>query len=663
MAQNPFRTIGQLRQQIAHDGHAWQPDPGLPDNTPLRSYPTGCDGAPAGRIATPDPDVRALAARKTANASLAARRISVLSGLRRTQDAPAPAPSAPPPVVDWRNRFAGNWLCSVQDQTPCGNCWAFATAALVESMVRIEHSAWSKRSEGDLRDGSAAGTPFASTLCSNPWNVEAALSWIQSNNGIADPACWPFTGSVVKVYSPTPDRSARTVLIGETQSLTAIAAQKSWLDLVGPIAAFIIAYPSFQNYSSGVWQQLSIDTVPPGANYNHQVLVVGYDDNQGAWIVRNSYGSGWGDGGYGFVGYGQGAIDGNPKSGLSDITPDPWTRRRLQNGCFIEGGNGSGHKNFEALLTTLDKPAHVWREDGTNGDFSWYLAPAALLTATQPGDCIGSPALICTTFGRNFEAVYRSLVAAGQPGNLRHRFLDQTTQEWTDGGTFGPPDVDGYPGFIQSSFGAPGNFEVVVRTAEGRLAHWWRMDGPPWTWQEGSRFGANILQSGPSLIQSSYGTNYEPGGYPVAGLLPGSLECVAVLSNGKMQHYQLDYSKKPATWAALETFGSDIGNTPVCMIEGNFGTKDETSHGNFELCVATPSGGIQHWWRNNGGDQTWQMSATFGSGVRDVVGMIQSSWGNLEILAFMDPGYAHFLRDAAGWHQSPGLITPIVLSV
>jgi hypothetical protein len=57
------------------------------------------------------------------------------------------------------------------------------------------------------------------------------------------------------------------------------------------------------------------------------------------------------------------------------------------------------------------------------------------------------------------------------------------------------------------------------------------------------------------------------------------------------------------------------------------------------------------------------MSATFGSGVRDVVGMIQSSWGNLEILAFMDPGYAHFLRDAAGWHQSPGLITPIVLSV
>jgi hypothetical protein len=76
------------------------------------------------------------------------------------------------------------------------------------------------------------------------------------------------------VYSPTPDRSARTVLIGETQSLTAIAVQKSWLDLVGPIAAFIIAYPSFQNYSSGVWQQLSIDTVPPGANYNHQVLVI-----------------------------------------------------------------------------------------------------------------------------------------------------------------------------------------------------------------------------------------------------------------------------------------------------------------------------------------------------------------------------------------------------
>ena len=36
----------------------------------------------------------------------------------------------------------------------------------------------------------------------------------------------------------------------------------------------------------------------------HAVMCVGYDDERGVFIVRNSWGTGWGDGGYFYMPYG-----------------------------------------------------------------------------------------------------------------------------------------------------------------------------------------------------------------------------------------------------------------------------------------------------------------------------------------------------------------------
>jgi C1A family cysteine protease len=52
--------------------------------------------------------------------------------------------------VDWRSRFGRAWIASVRSQGGSNNCWAFAVTALAEAMVRIEHVAWSSRSEGDV---------------------------------------------------------------------------------------------------------------------------------------------------------------------------------------------------------------------------------------------------------------------------------------------------------------------------------------------------------------------------------------------------------------------------------------------------------------------------------------------------------------------------------
>jgi hypothetical protein len=42
----------------------------------------------------------------------------------------------------------------------------------------------------------------------------------------------------------------------------------------------------------------------PYPEVNHAVLVVGWDDNKRAWKIKNSHGTRWGDGGFGYVAYG-----------------------------------------------------------------------------------------------------------------------------------------------------------------------------------------------------------------------------------------------------------------------------------------------------------------------------------------------------------------------
>jgi hypothetical protein len=520
-------------------------------------------------------------------------------------------------AVDWRNRFGWPWITSVQDQGPCESCWAFCSAGVVESMVRIEHCAWSKRSEGDVHDGMGA-------KCGNGGWHDPALDWITAH-GICDLACYPYKTDDTP-YAPTPDRGGRTEKVPARVDIGDIEQQKVWIDSVGPLACVFEVFHDFDVFGavgSGVYRK--VDAPDNHSRGLHCVMIVGYDDVQQAWLIKNSWGAAWHGNGYAWIGYGEVSIDHWAKPGVHNVNPDPWTKRRLHAGAMVESGNGGTHRNFEMVTAGANSSVqHWWRQGGEGGDFSWHKG------ASFGNDCAACPSLTATTFNRNFEMVFPTT-----QHRLHHWYFDQGASQWKDGGVFGPADTAGIPAFIQGNYGAPGNFEVVVRTANGQLNHWWR-DG---AWHDGGRFGAQVAYSGPSLVQSHYGTQ-------------GNLELVAVLQSGQMQHFWRD-DDHGNVWHAGVMFGGGI-HSPPCMIEGQYGAGNENAVGNFELCVAA-NGQVQHWWRNNQSAGQWSHSATFGHDVQAVAALVEGSFGfNLEIVVLRtDNRMQHYWRDGGGWHEGP----------
>lgn len=78
---------------------------------------------------------------------------------------------------------------------------------------------------------------------------------------------------------------------------------KEWLSTRGPLVACYTVYEDFFAYNGGVYRHVN-----GGVAGGHCVCCVGYDNAQGCWIMKNSWGN-WGEAGYFRIAYGQCGID------------------------------------------------------------------------------------------------------------------------------------------------------------------------------------------------------------------------------------------------------------------------------------------------------------------------------------------------------------------
>merc|ERR1711863_181811 len=219
--------------------------------------------------------------------------------------------SANPAEVDWRstnNPKSTVAVTSVKDQGSCGSCWSFGGAAAFESAMCLDGqqdcSTWSGASEQQLvdcgnKDNTALG-PYYDMACNGGW-IDNALYYILTTGYIDSYDAYPYvSGTTKKAGTCVADASASCGTIsncGATvknseSDLTAALAE------VGVIGIAIDAGGlGFQLYSGGVYTSSTCSS----SRLNHAVTAVGYgSDSSGTpyYIVKNSWGTAWGDQGY-----------------------------------------------------------------------------------------------------------------------------------------------------------------------------------------------------------------------------------------------------------------------------------------------------------------------------------------------------------------------------
>ncbi|MFP4645423.1 MAG: C1 family peptidase [Candidatus Woesearchaeota archaeon] len=209
-----------------------------------------------------------------------------------------------PATLDWRNHDGLDWITSIKDQASCGACWAFAVLAVFEAKININANDTGldlDLSEQDLVSCSPTGN------CSGGY-IYDTMEYIK-NNGVVNETCFPYnsgcTGDICndcseKCASPVYSRMHYGGPV--TPNATAI---KNTLASEGPITSYMYVCDDFQLYSGGVYTH-SKDWNNCGW---HALAVVGYDDSQGYWIVKNSWGAGWGEDGYARINYTESVYD------------------------------------------------------------------------------------------------------------------------------------------------------------------------------------------------------------------------------------------------------------------------------------------------------------------------------------------------------------------
>ena len=200
----------------------------------------------------------------------------------------------PPLSIDWRNHNGQNWITPVHTQGTCSSCVAFATCAVLEARLRILLNDATRSIDLAEADLFFCG---CGNCCETGWKVEPALQYCQ-DFGIGleeDFPYHPWDQDCVEISSVITIRDWRSY-IRDTPRKLAIAK--------GPVIAGMEVYEDFYYYKGGIYEQVDGDFLGL-----HAVAVVGYNDAQEYWIIKNSWSTNWGERGFARIGYGECGID------------------------------------------------------------------------------------------------------------------------------------------------------------------------------------------------------------------------------------------------------------------------------------------------------------------------------------------------------------------
>jgi len=210
--------------------------------------------------------------------------------ITRTTEIVAPVVQVDAPATwDWREHGA---VTEIKNQGQCGSCWSFSATGSTEGAWFLAKHGLTPLSEQNLVDCSV---PEGNEGC-NGGLMDQAFQYVIKNNGIDTESSYPYTatgpnacrykaadkGSTLKSFHDIPQGSETALLAATYMTPTSVAIDAS--------------HSSFQFYSGGVYNEPACSSTA----LDHGVLSIGFGtlSNKDYWLVKNSWGTGWGLSGY-----------------------------------------------------------------------------------------------------------------------------------------------------------------------------------------------------------------------------------------------------------------------------------------------------------------------------------------------------------------------------
>jgi C1A family cysteine protease len=200
-----------------------------------------------------------------------------------------------PASLDYRSRGV---VSSVKDQGNCGSCWAFAAVGALESVVMIKSNA--PNTDLNLSEQTMVSCDSGDEGCNGGY-PDAAADFLKST-GVPVESCFPYSASDLPCSNACANWQASAYKVTSWNYVATVAPNaediKAALVSYGPLSTTMLVYDDFFYYSSGVYKYVS-----GSLQGGHAILIVGYDDAGKYFIVKNSWGTEWGEAGYFKIAY------------------------------------------------------------------------------------------------------------------------------------------------------------------------------------------------------------------------------------------------------------------------------------------------------------------------------------------------------------------------
>ncbi|MEN9827114.1 MAG: hypothetical protein RI953_2859 [Pseudomonadota bacterium] len=198
-----------------------------------------------------------------------------------------------PEKLDWRNVNGLDYVSPVKNQGRCGSCVAFAASSTFETQLNIATQsvahAWTFSPQHLFSCGGGS--------CDMGWFPSSAMDSLL-DDGIPEEACFPYKSGALgedmscrQTCTDAKTRSLKAELRVRSKPVVGASIDEVKKALLnGPLMTSMKVFKDFYFYTGGVYRHQK-----GGIVGGHAVMIIGWNNEDRAWIVRNSWGTDWGE--------------------------------------------------------------------------------------------------------------------------------------------------------------------------------------------------------------------------------------------------------------------------------------------------------------------------------------------------------------------------------